>query len=409
MNKSDVIVIGGGLAGLTAANVATAQGKKVTVITYGSGSLPLFSGAFDFFGRDDDGEFVASPIKGIENLPESHPYKKIGVKYIKDAIEFLTKLTAKYNLTYVGNLEKQIPVVTAAGTLKYSCLVPKSMDASNLSKAKKIFVVAVKGLKDFYSEMIAENLKKFLNKDIQAVEIDLGFLGGRDITSLDGAQFLEDGATAQNLVAQLKNFGIGNDTAFILPPILGSDGNAVYEKVKSQVGAEIIETTCLPPSPPGMRLQKVLIQSLRDSGVKIFENTQVLRACKEQNKISGVVVQTAVREKIYRADKIILATGGFYSGGITMKNFEQPKEVIFNLPVYFPAGEKNWSNKDLFSDSPQGFSTTGVLVNENLSPSEVNGFENVRVVGNTLGGSDFIFERSAGGIALSSAYKAAMV
>ena len=29
MNKSDVIVIGGGLAGLTAANVAAAQGKKV--------------------------------------------------------------------------------------------------------------------------------------------------------------------------------------------------------------------------------------------------------------------------------------------------------------------------------------------------------------------------------------------
>ncbi len=79
------------------------------------------------------------------------------------------------------------------------------------------------------------------------------------------------------------------------------------------------------------------------------------------------------------------------------------------MPVYFPAGEENWSNKDLFSDKPQGFSTTGVLVDENLSSSEIKGFENVRVVGNTLGGSDFIFERAAGGIALSSAYKAAMV
>lgn len=407
MNKSDVIVIGGGIAGLMAANVAAKHGKKVTVITYGSGSFPLFSGAFDFFGRDAEGNFISSPAKGIENLPAAHPYKKIGIDYITGAIDFFKNLAGTYNLPYVGTIEKQIPVVTAAGTLKYSCLVPKSMDATNLNKAKKIFVVAIKGLKDFYAEMIAENLKKFLRKEITAVEIDLNFLGGRDINSYDAAQFMSDDAL-KDAIGQLKNFGSGNDVAFIIPPILGIEGNAIYNAVKNSIGAEIFETTCLPPSPVGMRVQKVLVNALQDSGVKIFENTKVLRVLKENDKVTGVVVQTAVREKFYRAEKIILATGGFFGGGIVMRQFEKPQETVFDLPIYFVKGAENWSNENLFSASPQGFSMTGILIDENLQPLDVKGFENVFVVGNDIGGADFIFERSLGGIALASAYKVAV-
>ena len=407
MNKSDVIVIGGGLAGLIAANVAATNGQKVTVITYGSGSFPLFSGAFDFFGRNADGKFISVPIAGINELPSNHPYKKIGVDYLREANIFLRKLTSNYNLPYVGTMANQIPVVTAAGTLKYSAFVPRSMDATKLSDVKKIFVVGVKGLKDFFADMIAANLKNFIHTEITAVEVDLNFLGGRDINSYDAAQFLDDDAVAKNLISQLKNLGSGRDVAFILPPILGSEDNSVYDKVTGKVDTKIFETTCLPPSPAGMRLQKVLVKSLQDSGAKIFENTKVLRAVREHDKISGVVVQTATREKIYRAEKIILATGGFFGGGIVMKNFNQPKETVLDLPVYFDA--ENWSNEEIFSSSPQGFAKTGILIDENLSPLNVKGFENVRVVGNSIGGADFIFERSLGGIALASAYKAAMV
>ena len=407
MNTSDVIVIGGGLAGLIAANVAARNGQSVTVITYGSGSFPLFSGAFDFFGRNADGKFVTVPAAGINSLPASHPYKKIKLGYLREASIFLHRLFVNYHMHYAGTMANQIPVVTAAGTLKYSTYVPLPMDASTLDEAEKIFVVGVKGLKDFYADMIAANLKNFVQKEITAVEIDLNFLGGRDINSYDAAQFLDDDAVAKNLIRQLKNLGSGGDVAFILPPILGSENHSVYDEVRFRVNAKIFETTCLPPSPAGMRLQKVLVKSLQDSGAKIFENTKVLRAVREHDKISGVFVQTATREKIYRAEKIILATGGFFGGGIVMKNFNQPKETVLDLPVYFDA--ENWSNEEIFSASPQGFAKTGILVDENLSPLDVKGFENVRVVGNSIGGADFIFERSLGGIALASAYKAAMV
>ena len=395
MKISDVIVVGGGLAGLMAACVAASRKQSVTVLTYGSGSLPLASGTIDF--------------GSLKNLPAHHPYKKIGVSNLNAAAKFLVDITAQANLPYV--VGEKIPVVTAVGTLKYSALVPESMDASQLATARKIFVVELAGLKDFYAPMIADNLKKFFpDKTFETTKIDLHLLGGRDVTCMDAAQLIAD--NEQPLANELKTLNATADDAIILPPIFGVMGNFSRSTVQTQIKAQIIETTCLPPSPPGIRLQRAFMKFLQSSGVKFFENTKVVRGVVEGRKVTGVVVENVVREKIFRAKKIILATGGFYSGGITMRDFDQPREPIFDLPVFFPTGAENWSNAQLFSDKPQGFATTGIFTNERLNPIDANGnvlFDNLHVVGNNLGGVDKIFERSAGGIAIASAYKGAIL
>ena len=402
MKTADVIVIGGGLAGLMAASVAASRKQNVTVLTYGSGSLPLASGAIDFIN-------ARNPEAAIKNLPAHHPYKKIGVSNLNAAAKFLLDITAQANLPYVGRFGVQIPVVTAVGTLKFSSLVPESMDASQLANKKKIFVVAINGLKDFYAPMIADNLKKYFpDKIFETAKIDLHMLGGRVITCMDAAQLLTD--NEQQLANELKALNATEDDAIIIPPILGVAGNFSRSVIKTQIRAEIIETTCLPPSPPGIRLQRAFMKYLQASGVRFFENSKVVRGVVDGKKISGVVVENVVREKIFPAKKVILATGGFYSGGIQMRDFDQPREPIFDLPVFFPTGADNWSNAQLFSDKPQGFSMTGIFTNDNLNPIDDKGnvlFDNLHVVGANLGGCDKIFERSAGGIAISSAYKGA--
>lgn len=404
MRPLDVIVIGGGLAGLMSAAVASSRGQKVAVLTYGSGSLPLASGAIDFLD-------AKAPDAAIKNLPAHHPYQKIGLKNIDAAAKFFCDITAQANLPYNGRLSAQIPIVTAVGTLKYSCLVPESMDASRLVDKKKIFVVEIKGLKDFYAAMIADNLKKYFpDKTFATAQLDLKLLGGRDITCMDAAQILTD--KEQQLANELKALNATDDDEIIIPPILGVLGNFSRDMIKTQLRAEIIETTCLPPSPPGIRLQRAFIKYLQKSGVKIFENSKVVRGVVDGKKVTGVVVENVVREKVFPARKVILATGGFYSGGITMRDFDNPKEPIFDLPVFFPTGAENWSNQNLFDDKPQGFSMTGMLTNENLNPIDENGkviYENLHVVGANLGGVDKIFERSMGGIAIASAYKGAIL
>ena len=404
MKTYDVIVIGGGLAGFMAAAVAASRGQKVAVLTYGSGSLPLASGAIDFLN-------AKAPDKAIKNLPVHHPYKKVGAKNIDAAIKFFCDITAQSNLPYVGRLSALLPVITAVGTLKYSALVPESMDASNLANKKKIFVVEIKGLKDFYGAMIADNLKKYFpNKTLEVAKIDVKLLGGRDITCTDAAQIITD--KEQQLANELKALNATADDAIIIPPILGVAGNFSREIVQTQIRAEIIETTCLPPSPPGIRLQRAFIKHLQKAGVKIFENSKVIRGVVDGKKVTGVVVENVVREKIFPARKVILATGGFYSGGIQMRDFDSPREPIFDLPVFFPTGAENWSNQQLFSDKPQGFSMTGIFTDANLNPIDEKGavlYENLHVVGANLGGVDKIFERSMGGIAIASAYKAATI
>lgn len=406
MKTADVIVIGGGLAGLMAAAVASNLGQRVTVLTYGSGSLPLSSGALDFLD-------AKAPDVAIKALPANHPYKKIGWKNIDAAAKFFCDLTARDGLSYVGRLSAQVPIVTAVGTLKYSALAPESMNAACIFDKQKIIVAGVKGLKDFYASMLVDNLRQRLqDKSFAVVKLDLNLLGGRDVTCMDAARFLT-ADNAQLLVDGLKGLNVSEDAAIILPPILGLTGSETRDAVKTLLRAEIVETTCLPPSPPGIRLRRALIRYLQKKDVRLVENARVIRGVFEGKRVTGVVVKSAAREKIFSARrKIILATGGFYSGGLTLREFDAPREPIFNVPIFFPRGVEAWSNEKLFDDKPQGFATTGLLTDVALRPIDSSGnvlFDNLHVVGADLGGFDFIHEHSAGGVAIASAYHAATI
>ncbi len=413
MKHSDTIVIGSGLAGLMAAYTSVRQGKTVTLLTTGSGSLSLNSGVIDVLGFDGNHEFVASPKEGIKSLPEDHPYKKIGMDMLEKAVDEFLAFTKEYGFPYHGSLEKQIMVPTAVGTMKPTCLAPQSLDGAAFEGKSKVVIVGISGLKDFYGDIIQENIRPLLGENLsyEVVMVDAGLEGGRDVTTLDAARWLDQDKGMAALVNALKPHASGN-AVFLLPQILGTSGESVAIALREKLGAEVIETTCLPPSVNGLRLQKMFHQALMKLGVDIIEDTKVLRAVTKGSKCTAVVAQAAAREKTYEADKFILATGGFYSGGITMREFEKPREMIFDLPVWFVPGEENWSNEQLFSDKPQGFARTGIRTDESLRPVDDSGkvvFDNVYVIGRNLGGYDFCFEHSGNGVALASAYKAVMM
>ena len=48
--KSDIVVVGSGIAGMTAALTAAQSGKSVTLLTYGAGTLAISSGCIDVLG-----------------------------------------------------------------------------------------------------------------------------------------------------------------------------------------------------------------------------------------------------------------------------------------------------------------------------------------------------------------------
>ena len=261
MIRSDVVVIGGGFAGLTAALAAAKRGQTVTLLTYGEGTLPLNSGVIDVLGYDENHNFVENPIAAIEQLPETHPYRKIGVKALQEAVEFFCGVARKNHIPYHGSLDHQMMVPTAIGTLKPTCLTPHSLSGSEVFPGKKkIVVVGIKGLKDFYGDIMMENLKKALGegREYQLVEVDTGLTGGRDITTQDVARWLDTDAGTASFTKQLKAYGGETDVLFIVPQVLGTKGHACYQTISSRLGTDVLETTCLPPSVNGMRLCDLL-------------------------------------------------------------------------------------------------------------------------------------------------------
>lgn len=411
MSKSDVVVIGNGVAGLMAALVSADQGKKVTLLSYGAGTFPLNSGVIDVLGYDDAGKAVANPIEGIGRIADNHPYKKIGMPAVQDAVEYFKKTVADEGFPYVGSLKEQQWLITSVGTLKPTCLLPESLQASKCFDANEIVIVGVKGLKDFYVDMVAENLAKELGSDKKYTTVTVDtYITGRDLTTRDVARWVESDKGYGEFLAQIKNQA-GSGKAIIVPQILGTKGNyVVYNKLVKDLGCAVVETTGMPPSVNGIRLRDVLLSALKKKGIRVIENVIAEKTVVKGDTVTAVEAGGEVRAQTYEADKFILATGGFYSGGITMRDFGEYKEMVFGLPVEGDCVEERWVNKQLFSDKKQAFAMAGVRVDSSLRAVDESGnvvLKNVYVVGRNLSGYDFCFEHSGNGVALTSAYKAA--
>lgn len=411
MSKSDVVIIGNGVAGLMAALVSADEGKKVTLLSYGAGTFPLNSGVIDILGYNEQGKAVNSPIAGIGQVPDSHPYKKIGMAVIEDAIKYFKKTVADEGFAYTGSLKEQQWLITGIGTLKPTCLLPESLQASRCFDASEIVIVGVKGLKDFYVDMVKENLAKELGADKKYTTITVDtYITGRDLTTRDVAKWVESDKGYGEFLAQIKDQA-GAGKAVIVPQILGTKGDyVVYNKLSKDLGCTVVETTGMPPSVNGIRLRDVLLSALKKKGIRVVENAKAEKAIVKGDKVTAIEAGGEVRTQTYEADKFILATGGFYSGGITMRDFGEYKEMVFGLPVEGDCVEERWVNKQLFSDKKQAFSMAGVRVDDSLRAVDESGnvvLKNVYVVGRNLSGYDFCFEHSGNGVALTSAYKAA--
>ena len=76
--KFDVVIIGGGLAGLTCGIRLQGMGVKCAVVSAGQSALHFSSGSFDLLNKLPDGSDVVNPLKSAEKLDAVHPYGKIG-------------------------------------------------------------------------------------------------------------------------------------------------------------------------------------------------------------------------------------------------------------------------------------------------------------------------------------------
>jgi glycerol-3-phosphate dehydrogenase subunit B len=342
-----------------------------------------------------------------------HPYKKIGRPAIEESSRFFKELCEQEGYPYIGNLDEMQWIPTAAGTLKPTCLVPKTMNTAELKKASKVIVLGFESLKDFYPHLISKNLANipgFTDKEYETVMIDPSLADGRDVTALDVARWLDTEEGLRDCTQKMRGV-IKPGSVVIIPPVLGTSPDyRVAESLQNTLQCTFVETAAIPPSITGLRLQTMMRNYLRKLGVRIVEQALVAKSIVENGKCIAVITEGVDRERTYYANNFILANGGFYGGGLIAEpgNVVEP---IFNLPVVAPADHELWANPALFSGEAQPFAKIGILVDEKMRPLDADNkviINNVFVAGRNLCGYDFCFEKSGNGIAITSGYQAAM-
>jgi glycerol-3-phosphate dehydrogenase subunit B len=410
MKQNDVIVIGGGLAGLFAAITAAKRGRQVLIVTKGVGAIAIGGGSIDMLGYDQAGVPVRNPREAMAALGQDHPYSILGQQKVEQAMQEFIALCAAEGYPYMGNLQQNQWIPTALGRVKPTCLTPLTMNAASLKAATDVTVVEFEGLKDYCGKVIVDGLMQCpgYQKKYSVVSVRTDINDGRDLTALDVARWLDSEPGQAACFAQLVRCVVPN-SVILLPPVLGTRPDySLLDKIEQATQCKVMETVGLPPAVTGYRLRRMLVNCLSKLNVKLIEQANVLRATVENGRCSGIVTGNLDRERTYRADSFILATGGFFGGGL-QAGAGQATEAVFDLPVPVPADPGAWSNERLFFTNSQPFAKFGVQVDARLRPIDATGklmLENVFIAGKTLAGYDYCFEKSGNGVALATAYQA---
>ena len=411
----DVLVIGGGFAGLFLAWQASALGLKTSLITKGWGTPYWTSGCIDIIGYQppDYRQPVDSPRKFLECFTASHPehpYARCGLDTLNQAVSSFLKLCEHAGYPYQGSLDANIQLPTALGSLRPTCLVPNTMLAGSISDHSPMLIVGFDRFLDFYPTVISDNLnaQEILAQDVL---LDLPSLRKRKfITSMVLARMFDTPEFRQEVIEALTP-NLGNAGRVGFPAVLGlKNPSEVINHLQSSLGLPVFEIPGLPPSIPGIRLHNLLVSAIRYNGGSVNSGMEVTKFSVEGKNILSIWSQAASRRVDHYSKVYVLTSGGILGGGIIASNNGYAQEAIFGLPVSYPGQQSLWLNHKFLSPEGHAIFHGGLNTNLLFQPIVHNdelAYDNLYAAGNLLANCDPIRERSLEGIALASSYKVA--
>jgi glycerol-3-phosphate dehydrogenase subunit B len=411
VSHHDAIVVGCGLAGLTAGVRLAEAGARVLVLAKGVGATHLAPGTIDVLGYRD-GELVGAPLEALAALGSGHPYARVGADGVRDAVGWFTSRVAGGSLApyaYTGSAEHNVLLPTAVGVGKPSAVVPETMAAGDLADGDPIVAVGFRGLKDFHPALLADMLSR-AGVRARGIELELIPEGRADVNALGYARAFDDPAFRGQVVGQLAGRRLGGDERVAFPAVLGiADPHGVWSGLERALGRRVFEVPTLPPSVPGMRVFALLREALRRAGGTLRLNNVVVGAERDGDRVTALRVRVGLREERHAADWIVLASGGFASGGIELDSHWVARDVALGLDVAaLPAAGEPRFVPGYFDEQPM--SRAGIAVDDDLRPLGADGgraVENVLVAGASLAGATPWKEKSGDGISLATGHRAA--
>lgn len=426
MPQADVVVVGAGLAGLTAAARLAGAGASVHLVAKGHGTTHWAAGGMDV-AVVPGASTPARAVAALAHVP-GHPYAYLASD-TRPAIEWLLATLAGQGLPYAGGLDEPIRLVpTAIGGTRPAAIVPDGQAAALRPWApdEPLVICGPSGFKDFWPAAIALSLARPAvwagtdNRPVacEALTVDLPGLAGRhNLDALELARRFDDpawrGPALDAIARALEARGArrGSPGRVGLPAVLGlHDHPAVLEEARRRLPLEPFEIPLVPPSVPGVRLHDAFRSVIRRAGGRIQIGQRVARIEREGNRVLAVHLEAAVRTFPIRTGALILATGSIAGGGLVGTLAGTLEEPVLGLPVEAP-GIEDWLAQDGLDPAGHPLEAAGIRTDARLRPidpaSGAPVLANVVVAGALLAGQRALRERCGDGVAVTSGWRAA--
>lgn len=402
---TEVLIIGGGLSGLFAACLSAQAGLRTALVMRGRGGLSLSHGALELFDR-------ASPSRTISNLKAPHPYALAGKQSLIDGLNFFSKITGTNGLYYEGGRSSNRKLITASGSTRSAAYMPAGYSAIEPDRSAQVPALGYfDALRDFQAHLAADNYSSNLTDKPKTIKLPLiHAFTNRELYPIDIARMFDDLDWAAENARAWKPHLVGVQRLG-LPALLGLDHHdAVVNLLQESLGLAIFEIPTLPPSVPGLRLERLLRRFAESNGTRIIEGPTARGRVQQKNgraEAAGVVLDVAGRQSVLDSRCTILATGSILHGGLVATQDHRLYEATFNLPVEFWGDRGDWVQGSLFDDQP--YSKFGISVNSDMQALDIYGevmLENLYAIGGILKGADRTKEGSRQGIDIATAYRA---
>ena len=423
MPSADVVVIGAGLSGLTAALAAVKAGASVQVLAKGHAGTHWGTGGLDVAVVPG----AITPRAGLRILAVTpgHPYATLRDD-VAPALDWLRPILAAQGLPYEGDLDSPLAAVpTSIGGTRLAAILPAAQAPAlrPWAPGERLVVCGIAGFKDFWPDAIAASLSRPAiwgrnphPDHLEALTVELPDLAGRhNLSAVELANRFDDrvwrGRALDAIATALdRHSPSGGPGRVALPAILGLDDQAAaLDELRRRLSLEPFELPLVPPSVPGMRLYRALRAAYLQAGGRIQIGEKIASLDRAGNRVTAVATEAAARTHPIRAGAVILATGGIAGGGIVADQSGHLEEVVLDLPVEAPEFA-DWLSAETFDPAGHPLEAAGIRTDADLRPVDRAGkpvLDNVRVVGATLAGQRHLHQRCRDGVDIASGWRAA--
>lgn len=413
--RFDVVIIGGGLAGLAAGIRLQRGGCSCALVHAGQSALHFSSGSLDFLNSLPDGSPVLRPEEALPVLAKAepeHPYALLGVEKTLTLGREAEKLLAETGLAFTGSLAQGNHTrITPLGGFCLTWLSAADLLAAEPEKPlpwQRVLLANIEGFLDFYPEILAERLAHIGVKSecryLTLPALEVLRQNPSEFRSVNLARVIDLPENLELFAATLREMAKDFD-AVLLPACLGQQSHLPLQRLGHIVGKKVLLVPTLPPSLAGARLSHALVKCFLEAGGTHMPGDKVVGFALSGGRVDKAF--TVNHEDIpLEAEDYLLASGSFFSNGLKADQ-AGVREAVFNLDLTEqPGPRQGWTAESVFD--PQPYARFGVKVDAGMR-TFIDGtlVSNLFAAGMVLGNYDAVRLGCGAGVALTTALAAA--